>query len=112
VEEISLPAAASFLAKAGKLGKLGLPAVASLRDCWQLPRAGKTRCTCLGTLRSVELTTWSTFALSPFFNLSVDGPDLPLTTVLRIVVSQPYLSRLFTPIQRRTLRLGQLPQPG
>ena len=40
------------------------------------------------------------------------APKLPLTTVLRVVVSQPRLSRLLAFIQRHPFPLSQLPQPG
>src|SRR5690242_1787106 len=36
----------------------------------------------------------------------------PLTTVLRVMVSQPRLSRLLAYMQRHPFPLGQLPQPG
>jgi hypothetical protein len=39
-------------------------------------------------------------------------PYSTLTTVLRIMVSQPYQSRLLPPLQRRAFRRGELPQPG
>ena len=40
------------------------------------------------------------------------APKLPLTTVLRVVVPEPRLSRLLALIQRRSFGRGQLPQPG
>src|SRR5712664_4979568 len=40
------------------------------------------------------------------------APKLPLTTVLRVVVSEPRLSRLLAFIQRHPFPVGQLPQPG
>jgi hypothetical protein len=40
------------------------------------------------------------------------APKLPLTTVLRVVVSQPRLSHLLAFIQRHPFLVGQLPQPG
>ena len=40
------------------------------------------------------------------------APKLPLTTVLRVVVSQPRLRRLLAFIQRHPFPVGQLPQPG
>jgi hypothetical protein len=40
------------------------------------------------------------------------APKLPLTTVLRVVVSQPRLSRLLAFIQRHPFPVSQLPQPG
>jgi hypothetical protein len=39
-------------------------------------------------------------------------PKLSLTTVLRVVVSQPRLRRLFALIQSRPFRPAELPQPG
>ncbi len=39
-------------------------------------------------------------------------PTSPLTTVLRVVVSQPRLRRLLAFIQRHSFPVGQLPQPG
>ena len=52
-------------------------------------------------------------------NRNRDGADpvlsnaaSPLTTVLRVMVSQPRLCRLLAFIQRHPLPLGQLPQPG
>ena len=40
------------------------------------------------------------------------APKLPLTTVLRVVVPEPRLSRLLAFIQRHPFPMGQLPQPG
>jgi hypothetical protein len=54
----------------------------------------------------VEFTTRFIFAPSLFLAAS------PLTTVLRIVVSQPRLRRLLAFIQRHPFPVGQLPQPG
>ena len=40
------------------------------------------------------------------------APKLPLTTVLRVVVPEPRLSRLLAFIQRQPFPLRQTPQPG
>jgi hypothetical protein len=37
---------------------------------------------------------------------------LPLAPMLRVVVLQPRLRRLFAPFERRSLRRRQIPQPG
>jgi hypothetical protein len=46
------------------------------------------------------------------FSLKPPKTNSSLTTVLRIVVSQPYLRRLLAFIQRHPFLVGQLPQPG
>jgi hypothetical protein len=50
----------------------------------------------------------------PFLPLGLQLPEthLPLTTVLRVVISQPRLSHLLVFIQRHPFPVGQLPQPG
>jgi hypothetical protein len=62
----------------------------------------------------VELTTRFIFAPSLFLPLGLQLPEthLPLTTVLRVVISQPRLSHLLVFIQRHPFPVGQLPQPG
>src|SRR5260370_13771914 len=59
------------------------------------------------------------FRLSPERISTPNGADRelpnatsPLTTVPRVMVSEPRLSRLFAFIQRRLFPVGQMPQPG
>ena len=50
----------------------------------------------------------------PFLPVGLKPPEtyLPLTTVLRVVVSEPCLSRLLAFIQRHPFLVRQLPKPG
>jgi len=59
------------------------------------------------------------FRLSPERISTPNGADRelpnatsPLTTVPRVMVSEPCLSRLLTFIQRHPFPVGQMPQPG
>jgi hypothetical protein len=64
-------------------------------------------------LRSVEFTT-RFISPPPFLSASLVPPEtrLSLTSVLRIVVPQPCLRRLFPLIQRHLFLVAQIPQPG